>query len=141
MLIVLNKKCGWVLRRNTIQRELVKQAVFDMKRHVTAEELYEFLKEKHPSIGKGTVYRNLEILVDEGKVRKVEVGSGPNRYDFTLKNHYHVTCVECGNVFDVDMQEVPNLIEKISDTHGMDFLTYDIAFKGICKKCKSRKGD
>lgn len=128
------------MRRNTIQRDLVKQAVYDLKSHVTADELYEFLKSKHPSIGKGTVYRNLEVLVEEGSVRKVEVPSGPARYDFTLKNHYHVKCVECGDVFDVDMDEVCGLIDKIHDTHGMDFLTYDIAFKGVCKNCKMKKG-
>ena len=127
-------------RRNTIQRDLVKQAVYDLRGHVTADELHEFLKSKHPSMSKGTVYRNLDILVDEGKVRKVEVPSGPNRYDFTLENHYHVQCIKCGDVSDVDMDEVCGLIEKIHDTHGMDFLSYDIAFKGICKKCKHREG-
>ena len=123
-------------RRNTIQRDLVKQAVYDMRRHVTADELYEFLKAKHPTISKGTVYRNLDILVDEGSVRKVEVPSSANRYDFTLKNHYHVRCVKCGEVLDVDMEEVPDLIDEIRDTHGVDFLSYDIAFKGVCKKCQ-----
>ena len=62
-----------------------------MKRHVTANEVYESIKEAYPTIGKGTVYRNLDILVEEGALRKVEVPDGPNRYDFTLKNHYHVT--------------------------------------------------
>ena len=127
-------------RRNTIQRDLVKQAVYDMRRHVTADELYEFLRAKHPSIGKGTVYRNLDVLVEDGSVRKVEVPSGPNLYDFTLKNHYHVKCVNCGEVSDVDMDEVTGLIEQIRNTHGMDFLTYDIAFKGICKNCKEKQG-
>ena len=81
-----------------------------MKRHVTANEVYEFVKEAHPTIGKGTVYRNLDILVGEGALRKVEVPDGPNRFDFTLKNHYH----------------------------GIEYLDYDISFKGICPKC--RKG-
>lgn len=31
-------------RRNTIQKDLVKNAVYEMKRHVTANEVYEFLK-------------------------------------------------------------------------------------------------
>ena len=41
-----------------------------MKRHVTANEVYEFVKEAYPTIGKGTVYRNLDILVEEGALRK-----------------------------------------------------------------------
>ena len=78
------------IRRNTIQKDLVRNAVYEMKRHVTANEVYEFIKESYPTIGKGTVYRNLDILVEEGALRKVEVSEGPNRFDFTLKNHYHV---------------------------------------------------
>ena len=74
-------------RRNTIQKDLVRNTVYEMRRHVTANEVYEFIKEAYPTIGKGTVYRNLDILVEEGALRKVEVPNGPNRFDFTLKNH------------------------------------------------------
>ena len=80
-------------RRNTIQKDLVRNAVYEMRRHVTANEVYESVKEVYPTIGKGTVYRNLDILVEEGALRKVEVSDGPNRFDFTLKNHYHVRCI------------------------------------------------
>ena len=51
------------VRRNTIQKDLVLRAVNEMKRHATTEEVYEFIKKEHPTIGKGTVYRNLGILV------------------------------------------------------------------------------
>ena len=123
-------------RRNTIQKDLVRNAVYEMKRHVTANEVYEFIKESYPTIGKGTVYRNLDILVEEGALRKVEVSEGPNRFDFTLKNHYHVRCVKCGEVSDVDMDEIPDLMKKIHDTHGIEFLDYEISLKGICQKCR-----
>lgn len=122
-------------RRNTIQKDLVRKAVLELKRHVTADEVYEFVKKDHPSIGKGTVYRNLGILTEEGAIRKVEVPDGPDRFDFTLKNHYHVRCVKCGEIFDVDMDEISDLKGRIHDTHGMEFLDYDIFFKGICPAC------
>ena len=128
-------------RRNTIQKDLVRNAVCEMKRHVTANEVYEFVKESCPTIGKGTVYRNLDILVEEGNLRKVEVSDGPNRFDLTLKNHYHVRCVNCGEISDVDMDEILGLLEKIHDTHGTDFLGYDILFKGICPKCQKKIKD
>ena len=120
-------------RRNTIQKDLVRNAVCEMKRHVTANEVYEFVKESCPTIGKGTVYRNLDILVEEGDLRKVEVPDGPNRFDLTLKNHYHVRCVNCGEISDVDMDEILGLLEKIHDTYGTDFLEYDILFIWIGK--------
>ena len=49
-------------RRNTVQKDLVRNAVLTMKRHVTAEEVYEYVRQEHHGIGKGTVYRNLGIL-------------------------------------------------------------------------------
>ena len=128
-------------RRNTIQKDLVRNTVYEMRRHVTANEVYEFIKEAYPTIGKGTVYRNLDILVEEGALRKVEVPDGPNRFDFILKNHYHVRCVNCGEISDVDMDEILGLLEKIHDTHGTDFLGYDILFKGICPKCQKKIKD
>ena len=42
-------------RRNTIQKDLIRHAVYEMKRHVTANEVYEFIKEAYPTIGKGGI--------------------------------------------------------------------------------------
>lgn len=127
-------------RRNTIQKDLVLKTVQELKRHLTADEVYEFIKKEHPTIGRGTVYRNLKILVEEGAIRKVEVPDGSDRFDFTLKDHYHVKCVKCGDIFDVDMEQLPDLKAKIRDTHGMEFLGYDIFFKGICPTCRTTEG-
>jgi Fur family transcriptional regulator, ferric uptake regulator len=124
--------------RHTIQKDLVLHAVTDLKRHVTADEIYDYIKKDYPTIGKGTVYRNLGILAEEGAIRKVEVPDGPSYFDFTLKSHYHVRCVKCGAVSDVDLEIIPDLIGKIRDTHGMEFLGYDIFFRGVCPVCREK---
>lgn len=123
-------------KRNTIQKELVLKAVREMRRHVTAEEVYEYIKNDYPNIGKGTVYRNLGTLSEEGEVKRVEIADGPDRFDFTLREHYHIECVNCGNVFDVDMDAINDMEERIKSKHGMDIISYDILFKGICSDCK-----
>ena len=128
-------------RRNTIQKELVLNAVLQMRRHVTADEVYETVCREHPNIGKGTVYRNLGILAEEGKIRKVEIPNGPDRFDFTLERHYHVRCVECGRVFDVEMDAIEDLDERVRDKHGFEFLDYDILFKGICPDCRAKAAE
>lgn len=129
-------------RRNTIQRNLVLQAVRNLQGHVTADEVYAKVTETHPSIGKGTVYRNLNILAEAGEIRKVEIPDGPDRYDFTVREHYHVRCVQCQKVEDVDMDALPDLMQEIRDTRGYAYLGYDILFRGICPDCleKSEKG-
>ena len=124
-------------RRNTVQKDLVRNAVCEMKNHPTSDEIYEFIKKSYPSIGRGTVYRNLDILVEEGKLRKVEVPDGPNRFDHSLIKHYHVRCLGCGRVMDVDMDQIPDLMEKIHNKNGIEFFEYDIMFKGLCRDCKA----
>ena len=57
---------------------------------------------------------------------------------FNLKNHYNVRCVKCGEVSDVDMDEISDLLERIHNTHGIEFLDYDISFQGICPKCMEK---
>ena len=123
-------------RRNTIQRDLVLDAVQSLKCHATADEVYKLIVRNHPSVGRGTVYRNLNILADEGRIKRVETQDGPCRFDHTLCEHYHVKCIKCNNVFDVDMEVVPDLTNRIHDTHGIEFLDYDIIFKGICPNCQ-----
>lgn len=123
-------------RRNTIQRDLVVNAVRNLKSHVSAEEVYALIHREHPSIGKGTVYRNLNILAEEGEIRKIEIPNGPDRFDFTTREHYHVRCVKCDRVFDVDMDVIPEIESRIHDTHGIQFLNYDILFKGVCRDCQ-----
>lgn len=127
------------IRRNTIQKDLVRNAVYELKKHVTADEVYEFVKKDHPTIGKGTVYRNLGILVEKGDIIKVEVPNGPNYFDLRLKKHYHVRCIECGEIYDVDMDEIPNLENKIKNSNSVKILDYDIFFKGICSKCLNKE--
>ena len=118
---------------------MVLSAVNELHSHVTADQIYHYIKAKYPSIGRGTVYRNLGILVEEGKVRKVEVPDGSDRFDFTLENHYHVECVKCGGVFDGDIDVISELEKKIKDTHGIQYLSYDIFFKGICPECQKKE--
>jgi len=126
-------------RRNTIQKELILETVQKLHRHVTAEEVCEAVRAEHPTIGKGTVYRNLGILAEEGKIRRVEIPDGADCYDFQLSKHYHVRCVKCGAVFDVDLKKSDDMTGRIRDTHGIQILDYDILFKGICPNCQQGK--
>ena len=123
-------------KRNTIQRQMVLNTVTELGNHATAEEIYQRIAEKNPQISKGTVYRNLGVLAQERQIRKIEIPGAADCYDHIPQTHYHVRCVKCGRVFDVDMELIPNLTERIGDAHGFDFLDYDIIFKGICPECK-----
>ena len=115
-------------KRNTIQRSLVLNAVNKLKCHATADEVYDEIAKEHPSISKATVYRNLKLLSDMGVIRRMEVPGGADRFDHRCQEHCHVRCEKCGRVFDVDMEYVSGLEQKIGNAHGFQFTGYDILF-------------
>ena len=123
-------------KRNTIQRMLVLDAVNQLKCHATADEIYQSIIKNHPSIGRGTVYRNLNYLAENNEIRKLEIPGGAERFDHLCHDHYHVQCVKCGKIFDVEMEYIKDLENKIKDTHGFEFIKHDIIFQAICPDCK-----
>lgn len=126
-----------MVKRNTIQRALVLQAVNRLQCHATAEEVYVAIAEEYANISKGTVYRNLNQLAESGQVLKIEVPNGADRFDHQCHEHYHARCLNCGRVFDVDMDYITNLQNAIKDCRGFEFSGHDIMFKGLCSECKA----
>ncbi len=123
--------------RNTIQKSLVDDAVH-MLDHPTAEEVYEYISVKHPTVSRATVYRNLAKLTEQGAVLHIPLADAPDRYDKTAERHYHAKCEYCGRVCDVGVKDI-DLLKWVTDTGGCDIKDYDIVFRGICPECKNNK--
>ena len=126
-----------MMKRNTIQRALVLEAVNRLKCHATADEIYEDIAKEHPHISRATVYRNLNLLSGAGDIRKIETPGGADRFDHQTHDHCHVRCEKCGRIFDVDMEYITGLEKGIRDSHGFAFTGYDILFRGICPDCQA----
>lgn len=125
-----------MIQRNTIQCALVLDAVKKLKCHATADEVYDLLSREHPNFSRATVYRNLQRLCEAGNIRKREVPGGADCFDHCCSDHYHIKCIKCGRVFDVNMEYKTGLEKTIKDTRGFEFTGHDIMFTGICPECK-----
>lgn len=128
-----------MIRRHTIQSALVLETVNRLKNHATADEIHDELAKEHPSISRGTVYRNLQRLCETGDIRKCEIPNGADRFDHLCHDHYHVKCRECGRVFDVDMDYMTDLEKSVKDAHGFTLTGHNIVFKGICPACAKKQ--
>lgn len=71
--------------RNTSQRQLVRDLLEGNFSHPTADEIYELARKANPSISRGTVYRNLNLLADSGEISSVKYAhrSRPLRQPYT----------------------------------------------------------
>lgn len=128
-------------QRHTIQRDLTLKAVRSLHCHATADEVYAAVARKHPRVGRGTVYRNLNQLAESGEIRKVELPEGADRFDHRRAKHYHARCLRCGKIFDVEMPYIDDaeMVKAISDAHGFAVSGYDLMFKGICSECQKNQ--
>lgn len=126
------------MKRYTIQRALILDAVRKLPCHPTAEAVHAAVAQAYPSVSKGTVYRNLNQLAQEGSIRALKIPGAADHFDAQRHDHYHVRCVKCGEVFDVDMDYIPNLEKAIKDAHGFLFSGYDLVFRGLCPDCRGR---
>lgn len=99
--------------RYSKQRELVMQTVQQLCDHPTAEEIYDKAAQECPNLSLGTVYRNLNSLVEAGRVRRVSIPGKADRFDHTLPWHSHLYCTVCGGVTDaeVDGKQVMELVK------------------------------
>ncbi len=124
------------IKRNTIQRQLVIAAVRFLADHPTAEEVYDRIVMEYPDISKGTVYRNLNSLVECGLLGRVSVPSGADRYDHILSRHYHIKCSRCGKFMNVEnIDYIQGLDEKVAAATHYKMNHHDIVFSGLCPDC------
>ncbi|HJA28205.1 MAG TPA: transcriptional repressor [Candidatus Olsenella pullicola] len=126
--------------RNTLQRAIIEDELRRLANHPTADEVYEAVRAEHPSIGKATVYRTLNLLSDEGEIGRVRINNGADRFDHQSFAHYHVRCVSCGKVDDVMIPLLGEGInEAASKASGYQVLGHTLQFDGICPACQEGK--
>lgn len=126
-------------RRMTRQREKVLKAVCSLE-HPTAQETYAYITsntglQAEDRISLGTIYRNLQVLEEEGRIAAVPAGQDAMHYDARLDVHYHILCGKCGKVFDVPMQYNKDIDLEAEKHSGCRIESHDILFRGICKNC------
>lgn len=127
-----------MIKRNTIQRTLILETIRNLKNHPTADEVYETIVNDHPNISRGTVYRNLNQLSEDGIIKRIPIPGAAEHFDHLVHNHYHARCLDCGNIYDVQMENLPVLEDLITDKKGFVFTGYDILFKGTCHHCSHK---
>jgi Fur family peroxide stress response transcriptional regulator len=97
-------------QRVAVLRELGK------KTHPTMEEMYIGIREENPTISLATVYKNVNLLKEQGMVIEINMPNGKMRYDYLARPHIHLACKNCSCIEDLDYDEnllnFQNILEK-----------------------------
>ncbi len=103
--------------------------------HPTASWVYDELKKEFINLSMGTVYRNINILMDQNLVHKIEAGSSFDRFDANTEVHYHFICRECGCIDDLPLAKMTDLHEMVSRETGYEAESHRLDFYGTCPSC------
>ena len=120
------------------QRESIKEFLITRKDHPTADVVYENMKKIYPNISLGTVYRNLSLLSDIGEIQKLSSFGGADHFYGCVTPHCHFMCQKCGQILDLDMDDMSDLVTKASEKFSEKITGYDLRFFGICEKCLNK---
>jgi len=126
--------------RKTKQREIIMDEFFRMGEHVTTEELYKKISNKHKEIGYTTVYRTLKLLKESGLATEQIFSDNLTRYEplSSGDHHDHLICLSCGRITEFEDSRIEKLQEKIAHDHGFKTISHRMELYGYCKKCRSR---
>ena len=121
------------------QREIIHKTLKDNPIHPTAEHIHSVLQKTHPNISLATIYRNLNLLSDIGRIKKIEGLESPVHYDHQTHAHYHFICNKCKKVFDIDGEIVPNIEKSAEIQTGFKIIGHEINFNGYCQDCMTHE--
>jgi len=124
-----------VHRRQTRQRRLVYETVASTKAHPTAQWIYERVRQQMPRLSLGTVYRNLQLLVAQGRLRAWTRGR-TIRFDADLAAHDHFFCRSCGLLRDLPRERESLATEKRLKARGYEIQERLLEFVGLCRDCR-----
>lgn len=125
--------------RITPQRELIIEAIAHSGHHINADEVFARIKGHSHSVNIATVYRTLDLLVEQGLASCIDLGEGRVIYATNQHGpHIHLVCRQCGQVIDADQEMLSSIDRQLqTEYHFLPDLQH-ISMVGLCAGCQSK---
>ena len=128
-------------RRNTWQREAVREALGTREGFVSAQSLHSALREGGSSIGLATVYRALADLAVEGEADSLQQeGESLYRACTPGTHHHHLICRNCGLTVEIEADAVEQWARQVASEHGFTQPNHVVDVFGLCAECSALAG-
>jgi Fur family ferric uptake transcriptional regulator len=131
---------GWVVERtvySTTARRQVAELLRTERRYLTAAAIYRILKAQSSRLALSTVYRTLDLLVENGIASSRADASGELSFVYCRDgHHHHATCVVCGHVDEVNCSAIDQFKAALLAEQAFDLDGHSIEFFGRCARCR-----
>jgi len=125
----------------TEQREIVLNILLSAEDHLTAEDVYNRIKEKYPesNIGIATVYRALSFLEEVDLITSIAFGTDGKKYESSSKSHHdHLICTSCGKIIEFLDEEIEKRQERIAKKNKFKITSHSMQLYGECESCQKK---
>lgn len=121
----------------THQREAIAMALFEASHHQSVDDLADLLRGRSEHVGKATIYRTLNLLVEAGLARELDFGEGFKRYEHQAgeTQHDYLVCTSCGKVARFRREAIDRLQADIAAELGFDVQSRMLKIYGVCDSC------
>ncbi len=111
----------------------------DSEGHLSAQELYDQVKQKNSRVGFATVYRTLKLLEESGLARSMDYGDGTQRYEPDRFQHHHIICTMCNRTVEFLSPELEGLLQNVQKSHDYLPQSHAVRILSLCQDCSQAK--
>ena len=104
--------------------------------HSMADEIHQAVKDDLGAVSRQAVYDALNMMADNGLIRRIQPAGSPARYEHRLDNHHHLICRKCEALIDIDCAVGAAPCLKAAKDHGYVIDEAEVTYWGICPKCQ-----
>jgi Fur family ferric uptake transcriptional regulator len=125
--------------KRSSKRDRVVSIFLRQQSHLTADELVDLARHEAPGVGRATVYRTLQWMVEDGIARKVDFGDGRARFEPSIRHprHFHLICNSCHRTSEFLSSDVEALVEEVATARGFQSARTVVQVFGICEACRT----
>jgi Fur family ferric uptake transcriptional regulator len=125
--------------KRSSKRDRIVQVFLRQEGHVSADDLFERVRKEAAGIGRATVYRTLQWMVDAGIARKVDFGEGRSRFEPSYRHprHFHLICTTCHSSSEFLSSDVESLMEEIAGARNFEVAQAVVQIYGTCEQCRT----
>jgi Fur family ferric uptake transcriptional regulator len=123
--------------RSSSVNQLILKTLAQDRSHLTAQQIYERIRENLPAVNPSTVYRSLERLAHAGQVSVSDMGQGAAVFEAVCgEQHHHLVCQECGRVTMLGNEIIHSLFDRIRQQYDFQVITNHLILFGRCSQCQ-----
>ncbi|MCK8826502.1 transcriptional repressor [Natroniella acetigena] len=127
--------------RWTKQRAALLRVLLQIKRPLSAQEIFLELETEGVDLRLSTVYRNLNCFKSNGIVKNFNFDEQENKFELIKgEHHHHLICINCEEVkpLDCPLQEFEAEVDQETD---YAILEHRMKMYGICPNCQKDTAD